>query len=368
MLKVEPFSDGQVGRMLEELPEGVVVTDATGAVRWANRGAEEITGWTAVELRGMRLDQLIAWDELMAIARTRGVTDPWALGRCHCHMRTRSGERQEVSISMAWSSKSDRSATIFLLRDVRRQREVERRLARQLADKLEVEDLGRAASRIIHGLRNLCNVLSLTARTFRAYYYDAAFREEAIQSLEGVVREMKYLTERFSGAPARITLHRRRTLLLEIVQRALDLVARSGRPSEVAATEVRGLDQGFWCEVDVAEMQHVLFNLLLNAYEAVEDGGKVSLLIQHEPEQGQGRLIIEDTGPGFSHEFLETSLFRPFRSTKPGGLGLGLYHTKAIIEAHGGTIAVANRQEGRGARVTIILPVVPEKTAVSSRA
>ncbi len=54
--------------------------------------------------------------------------------------------------------------------------------------------------------------------------------------------------------------------------------------------------------------------------------------------------------------YVESYLFRPFRSTKPGGLGLGLYHAKTIVEAHSGTIEVAKGVGGQGTRVTVTLP------------
>ena len=103
-------------------------------------------------------------------------------------------------------------------------------------------------------------------------------------------------------------------------------------------------------------MQRVLFNLLLNAYEAIETRGHVSVIGQRGPGKGQICLVIEDTGPGIPQDYLERSLFRPFRTTKARGLGLGLYHAKVIVEAHGGSIQVTNRGDGEGTRVTITLP------------
>lgn len=71
--------------------------------------------------------------------------------------------------------------------------------------------------------------------------------------------------------------------------------------------------------------------------------------------------------PGIPQYYLERFLFRPFQSTKPRGLTLGLYHAKAIVEGSGGTIEVANRGEGQGARVAITLPGVQEGAQVPPR-
>lgn len=338
------------------LPEGLLITEGMHTIRWANDEVAEITGWTAEELQGMRLDQVIAREELTAIARARGV-DQWALRRYHCLVRTKSGERREVSVSVGQTGEPGAQATtIFLLRDIRRQREMERRLLEQLGEKQEMAAFGHVASLVAHDLRNLSNTLSLTMRNFRGHLDDPAFRQDAVRALEDVAGKMKYLIEKLSGVPPRITLHRQPTALGELVDSALDLLVRAGRRAEVEATEVRGLEGVLHVEVDIAEMQRVFFNLLLNAYEAIETRGHVSVIGQRGPGKGQICLVIEDTGPGIPQDYLERSLFRPFRTTKARGLGLGLYHAKVIVEAHGGSIQVTNRGDGEGTRVTITLP------------
>jgi PAS domain S-box-containing protein len=348
--------DVDYSEIFAQLPEGLLITEGMSTIRWANDEMAEITGWTAEELQGMRLDQLIAREELGAIARARGV-DPWALRRYHCLVRTKSGERREVSVSVGQAGEPGaQTPTIFLLRDIRRQREMERRLVEQLGEKQEMAAFGHVASLVAHDLRNLSNTLSLTIRNFRGHLDDPGFRQDAVRALEDVAGKMKYLIEKLSGVPPRITLHRQATTLGELVHSALDLLARAGRQREVSETEVRGLEPALYVELDAAEMQRVLFNLLLNAYEAIETRGQVSVIGQRDPGTGQIRLVIEDTGPGIPQDYLERSLFRPFRTTKPRGLGLGLYHAKVIIEAHGGSIQVTNRGDGEGTRVTITLP------------
>jgi PAS domain S-box-containing protein len=351
-----PLPDVEYSGIFSRLPEGLLITEGMHSIRWVNDEVAKITGWTAEELQGMRLDQVISREELTAIARARGV-DPWALRRYHCLVRTRSGERREVSVSVGQAGEPGARATmVFLLRDIRRQREMERRLVEQLGEKQEMAAFGHVASMVAHDLRSLSNTLSLTMRNFRGHLDDPGFRQDAVRALEDVAGKMKYLIEKLSGVPPRITLHRQPTPLGELVHSALDLLAKAGRGAEVEATEIRGLAPDLYVEVDMAEMQRVLFNLLVNAYEATEMQGYVSVIGQRGPGTGQIRLVIEDTGPGIPHEYLERSLFRPFRTTKPRGLGLGLYHAKVIIEAHGGSIQVTNRGDGEGTRVTMTLP------------
>jgi signal transduction histidine kinase len=162
--------------------------------------------------------------------------------------------------------------------------------------------------------------------------------------------------ETLIASPAKPNLRRQATTLGDLVQGALNLLSRAGWEAAVAATAVMGLEKTLPCEAAAPEMQQVLFNLLLNAYEAMEEGQRVSVTCLDDPIGKRVILVIEDSGPGIPQPYLERSLFRPFRSTKPGGLGLGLYHAKSIIEAHGGTIEITNRKKGTGVTVTIALP------------
>ncbi|MCU0592018.1 MAG: ATP-binding protein [Desulfobacterales bacterium] len=103
-----------------------------------------------------------------------------------------------------------------------------------------------------------------------------------------------------------------------------------------------------------APMLHQSFlNLFINAMQAMPDGGRIGVSLR--AEGGQARIEIEDAGPGIPVD-LSDKIWDPFFTTKDKGTGLGLGIVKNIVEAHGGTIRIANR-EPRGARVTIDLPV-----------
>jgi PAS domain S-box-containing protein len=360
-----PSADRFESGILDQLPDGLVVTDETDVIRRANPRAGEITGWEVDELVGMPVGRLISMDELAGIARAREAADHGLLERYHCLLRTKSGERREISVAVNRVSDLGTPATIFLMRDIRRQRELERRLLAQLTEKQEVEAFGRTASLVMHDLRNWNNILSLTVRNLQHHLTDPAFCKEALWTLEAVTLQMKTLLnrEKLVTPPARANLRCQATTLGDLVHRALNLLTRAGWEAAVAATAVAGLEKPLPCEAAVAEMQQVLFNLLVNAYEAMEEGQRVTVTGFDDPSGKAVGLIIEDTGPGIPPPYLERSLFRPFRSTKPGGLGLGLYHAKTLVEAHGGTIEVMNRQEGTGTRVTLMLPRLQEGAA-----
>jgi signal transduction histidine kinase len=95
-------------------------------------------------------------------------------------------------------------------------------------------------------------------------------------------------------------------------------------------------------------------NLVSNAAQSITGNGTVTLTTSRR--DGCVVLSVTDTGCGMSEEFVRKSLFSPFRTTKKGGWGIGLYQAKGIVEAHGGTIEVSSA-EGTGTTFRVSLPV-----------
>ena len=111
--------------------------------------------------------------------------------------------------------------------------------------------------------------------------------------------------------------------------------------------------------LDAEQMQKVITNLVLNAYEALNDRGKI--IIATEQAKDHVILSVQDDGCGMSQEFIERSLFQPFKSSKKRGMGIGLFHSKMIVEAHHGRIEVESR-EGKGSTFRVVLPVKPDRS------
>ena len=106
--------------------------------------------------------------------------------------------------------------------------------------------------------------------------------------------------------------------------------------------------------IDREQIHKVLENLLMNAADATGPDGRIDITTGiHE---NWAEIAVTDTGCGMSREFIEKNLFRPFQTTKKQGMGIGLYHCKTIVEAHGGRIQVES-EEGKGTTFRVLLPV-----------
>jgi signal transduction histidine kinase len=129
------------------------------------------------------------------------------------------------------------------------------------------------------------------------------------------------------------------------VRRAVSLETR-------APVEVRGGPTAT-LHADGDQMEALLTNLIRNAADAAlqtEAGARVSWTTRH----GWLTLRIQDDGPGLADT---SNLFVPFFTTKPGGTGIGLTLCRQIVEAHGGSIVLANRADARGCDAIVRLPL-----------
>lgn len=106
--------------------------------------------------------------------------------------------------------------------------------------------------------------------------------------------------------------------------------------------------------LDSGEIQKVLINLVLNADEALKDGGEVRVVTKQQ--NGFVIFSVIDNGCGMSQEFIQKSLFHPFQTTKKKGMGIGLYQSKMIVEAHGGKMEVES-EGGKGTTMRVLLPL-----------
>ncbi len=138
------------------------------------------------------------------------------------------------------------------------------------------------------------------------------------------------------------------------MQAALDIIAKDAeRRGIVIKTALKPLPL-VRCRPDA--VKQAVLNILLNAVQAMPDGGTLSVRTEHEEATNQVRLIIADTGHGIPPENLPR-IFDPFFTTKPPGegTGLGLSIARTAIEADGGLI-LAESEVGKGSTFTIVLP------------
>jgi len=224
------------------------------------------------------------------------------------------------------------------------------RLAEERQASAELEALHRFSVFCLHDLKNLAARLSLVAQNAESYGKDPAFQESAMRTVTDTAKKMTTLMSKLSlksFEPMPVAMPES----IDMSNLIDETVAPIG-----GAENVRLFVSGEPVLPIMAVREHihqVLLNVVLNAKQAVGEKGDISIAIKQS--NGSVVVTVDDTGSGIPSSMLE-SLFRPSQSSRPGGLGVGLYQCKQIVEAHQGTIQLRS-EEGKGTQVRIELPI-----------
>lgn len=211
------------------------------------------------------------------------------------------------------------------------------------------EAIYRIASFIAHDLRHVVSTLGLLAHNAKAHLDKPEFRVDFLASLTRVTQEMHSLVQRLAavktgGEATQFVACDAAQLLREVV-----VDAQIASPI-ILEMQLEALPQAQW---DDEQIRIVLRNLLVNAREAMPQGG--TLQVQARCIADHIHFEVRDTGCGMSAEFIRHRLFRPNQTTKTKGLGIGLYQSREIVLAHGGEIFVES-ELGRGTKFEVVLP------------
>jgi putative PEP-CTERM system histidine kinase len=213
----------------------------------------------------------------------------------------------------------------------------------------EIETFQTVSTFFVHDLKNLASRLSLTMQNLPANFANPEFRADALRVMSTSVQKIDDMCGRLTILKQNIELKPVECDLNQLVSATLDEFKAS-----LKAELKRDLQPVPKILIDSEQIHKVLTNLVMNANEAVNGNGLIQVATLHE-----GNTVgfaVRDNGLGMTEEFIEKSLFKPFQTTKKRGLGIGLFHSKLIVEAHRGTLEV-NSAVGEGTEFRVILPI-----------
>ena len=231
------------------------------------------------------------------------------------------------------------------------------RQAERIAEARQLESLQRLSNFVLHDMKNHVSGLALVVDNARRHMGNPDFQRDAMAVVERTVRSLRDLMLQVSGvsaapAPELAPVALRDLVSDALVESGLALEGTPGLSVEVTVPE------GTEAVLDRRQLGRVLVNLLVNAREALSGPGLIGVrAITVVGAGGQREAVIEvsDTGRGMSEDFIRSKLFKPFSTTKKGGLGVGLAQCRGIVEAHGGTIDARSRP-GEGTVFTVRVP------------
>ncbi len=347
-----------LAHLTRETADAVLELTLDGEVRSWSHGAEKVFGYSEKEVRGRSLGKLVEAESIKnlirRVLRERTVRD------FQMEWLDAEGGSLPVSVSATtlWDGGGKPRGVAALVRDVRAGRLLERRMRR--SEKLAV--VGSLAAGLAHEIGTPLNIISATAEYL---LLDGGLEGEGRRELRGIVEE----TDRIGKLVKELLSFARESPEEREAIRPAEALSRILRVIRIPLER-----KGIRVDLDVPDdappvhlqpdgFRQLLLNLLLNAVNAVPEGGRVEVKVREAAagEHGDGRtvaLAICDDGPGVPRELRER-IFDPFFTTRRDGTGLGLTVCARIVANHGGDIQVAGGPLG-GACFTVHLPVAPE--------
>lgn len=237
---------------------------------------------------------------------------------------------------------------------------VKEQTARALVDARQLEDFTKRFAFVIHDIKNIVGQLSLLVRNAEQHDHDPEFRQDLLLTVRNSVDTMKRLLEQLSSAsrqePARATAP------IDLAELVGGFVAR--HPAGARRLALEGADQeDCLVAADAEALRSVLNHVVDNALEA--SAGKV-VTLRLSRQGARVRIDVIDRGTGMSEAFIRDELFRPMRSTKGGGFGIGAYQARETMQRMGGALDVMSKL-GEGTVVALSLPVTSDAAIVAAR-
>lgn len=353
--------------------DGVIATDKQGYIKFMNPVAETLTGWKQEEACGKNLTQVfhIVNEETRTLTGnpvTKVLQDGVVVGLAnHTLLIARDGTERPIHDSAApiLDDKGGIVGVILVFRDITQQRNLEEELIKTS----KLESIGILAGGIAHDFNNILTAILLNISLAKVYAKpeDKIFKS-LIEAEKASIRArdltQRLLTFSTGGAPIKKTAPI--SEISEIIKTSADFALRGSN----IRCEFSIPDLLWLVEFDEAQMRQVIHNLVLNAQQAMPEGGTIEIGVKiievgTEGEQDlslqEGKYLkisIKDQGIGIPKEHL-SKIFDPYFTTKRRGSGLGLTTAYSIVKKHGGHLKVESKL-GEGTTFFLYLPVSKE--------
>lgn len=343
--------------IIESIDTGILTVNLEGRIQSFNRAAAHITGLAAQNV--LNRDILAIFPDFSSLLErfSRAPTARGVERRMEMRIRNRENEEQILgcSLSQLKGSQGEHLGEILIFQDLTdiKKKEAAYEKSRRLAF------VGEMAAGLAHEIRNPLAAISGSIQVLKKDLHLDPTDERLMKivlrgkdQLENVMKDFLLLARPAAGNREWMNLN-------ELIEEILESLIYLPDWTEEVTVE-KNMPEPAWLYVNRTEMQHVVWNLVVNALQAMPGGGRLAVETRSTVIGSSGEFVqlqIEDSGEGISDEDME-KIFQPFFTTKERGTGLGLAIVGRIIENCGGTLTVES-EKGKGTRFLIRLPKNP---------
>lgn len=329
--------------------DAIISLNMQGEITSANPAAERITGYTALDLIGMRFTELVhkdetAWAELLF----RRILHDGLFSSSETRICHKQGETVELLVTPAPIYVGRRQTGCYIIaKDITVQKRQDELLLK--SEKLTIA--GQLAAGVAHEIRNpltaLKGFVQLMSRSADYHGKYLPIMLEELERIELIISELLMLAK-----PQAVQMK-----MMDLSVILHDVVLLLGAQAMLQNIEIHmnKYDSRFLIRCDPGQMKQVFINFLKNAIESMKDGGMIKVEL-HSPDEKVAVVRISDQGCGIPKEQLRL-IGEPFYSTKEAGTGLGLLVSHKIIEHHEGRIVIESEMNV-GTTIEVTLPTV----------
>jgi two-component system cell cycle sensor histidine kinase/response regulator CckA len=362
--------------LLDQAQDAILVRDLDHNIRFWNKGAEKIYGWTAAEVIGKNVKDLLFKEPSVQFAEARKAV--LADGEWQGEIRQTRRDGEEITVESRWTlvrdEKGQPNSILVINTDITEKKRMESQFLRAQ----RMESIGTLAGGIAHDLNNVLSPILMAIDMLQLKTTDEASKKwlDVLRTNAerggNMVRQVLSFARGVEGE--RVALQPKH-LIKEIVK-----ILRETLPKSLEISFQ--IPNDLWIiSADATQMHQVLMNLCVNARDAMPEGGSIAIKAENvfvdenyarmHLEAKPGRFVmisVADTGPGMTPE-IQSRIFEPFFTTKEmtKGTGLGLSTALTIVKSHGGFINVYSELH-KGSQFTLYLPAVDMPGAADAAA
>jgi PAS domain S-box-containing protein len=345
--------------ILKSMVSGLLTVDVQGKITTFNSMAEKLTGFSAIDVIGKDFTDVFSQKSAF-LKIIRNCLNNKTITNHETEIL--SSQKQLIPVSMSSTvlidSHRKKIGGLISFSDMTEVRELQNKLRQ--ADK--VRALSTLAAGMAHEIKNPLSSMKVFSQLLPLKYGNTEFREKFLQVVPQEINRIDRIVESMLGF-ARSTAPKFEGVNLEkMIEENLRYFEDQAKENKVEIIKQFAFKGDLEIDADANQLGQVFSNLLLNAIQAMPEGGTLTIRTREgkKIEDVLQTVVIEvkDTGHGIAQDHLQ-KLFDPFFTTKYAGTGLGLTITHSIVDGHRGFID-ASSEVGKGTTFVITLPVSQE--------